>query len=1055
MEAEVLQLLPARGIDRSLLLAVLCGLWILWFFVERFGWVFSGLVVPGYLAAVFIVQPVSGGAIVVEAVLTYLLARGLSDGASRLGGWSRFFGRDRFFLILLLSVVVRQHCELWAFPDVVHWAEARFGVTLGWERSLYGVGLVLVPLLANMFWKLDLKRGLWQVGVPTALTWALLWGVILPLTNYGLSSLELTYEDVAVNFLGSAKIHIILLVTAALAAAVNLYGGWDFGGILVPALVAVAWFTPVKVVTTLVEAVVLLGVVTLLLRHRPLSKLNLEGPRKVVLVFTVGFALKAAIAALIGDRFPGMEVTDLFGFGYLLPSLLAIKMLTRRTVGRVLGPTVAVSVAGLVIGSALALVVEWAAPTAVTPRAVAATRSTAAVTWRDAMTVAVVARLRADQAAIPTPHAPADTERVASVWRLIDRWLAEADPRPPPGPVRERAAALGLSLEALEDGAGYVLAEPIGPEAATLPSALLRPGAPGPYLWVPRPASEAPVAEAAVAWCATLRCRAVLFAGVERGGAERRHRPLLAALGASGIVQLHADAETEAGRPVLHVFGAAPSDVTLGMLDALPEWDPPPARLDAGEVDRERAVLRMNPADMWRAVVPEGAVAALDGALDGWLAARLELDALAPGPVAPPTAIERQVWSRLLGRDMLAGPPPGFPAERDWARWLDRLAGLVGHRALRTTDPLTGRRCVLLLGVEGQPGRVVLVVVEGSPDTRGEAVVVEVPRPLRQPGTWRFGLELWRAADARAVMVAIPRRAPNDTVDAAPTGADSAWHAAHVGLFGALVGEGGGVLARVGGYGAWRALDHEAIVALETPLFADAPLPAPVAALLDAAPLAALHGLIAVDRAPAVEGPAPPGLLSRRPQAELIGLVNQPDAQRDHARRRPGARYVRIWLSEAARADYVGRTPEPMHPLLDDALGAPIDGPGRAALLAPALAPPGSSLPTDPAFEAAVADAVAYGESDNPHRLRALAARAEADPGLRLAQGYTPSEGRRWLLVERRAPVEGGMGVQRALIYRDARATAQWVGVAGHPLPRFLRRFRVVRVSGLAEGGAR
>ncbi len=47
--------------------------------------------------------------------------------------------------------------------------------------------------------------GCFQVGVPVFLTWALLQFVLLPTTNLSFSSLELTYEDVAQNFLASPQ----------------------------------------------------------------------------------------------------------------------------------------------------------------------------------------------------------------------------------------------------------------------------------------------------------------------------------------------------------------------------------------------------------------------------------------------------------------------------------------------------------------------------------------------------------------------------------------------------------------------------------------------------------------------------------------------------------------------------------------------------------------------------------------------------------------------------------------------------------------------------------
>jgi hypothetical protein len=97
-------------------LAVLLGVWVTLLFTETLGWVFVGLVVPGYLASVLVVQPTTAAVIVAEALVTYWLARGLAYGLAPTRVWQPFFGRDRFFLIVVASVLVRQHDQLWLLP---------------------------------------------------------------------------------------------------------------------------------------------------------------------------------------------------------------------------------------------------------------------------------------------------------------------------------------------------------------------------------------------------------------------------------------------------------------------------------------------------------------------------------------------------------------------------------------------------------------------------------------------------------------------------------------------------------------------------------------------------------------------------------------------------------------------------------------------------------------------------------------------------------------------------------------------------------------------------
>lgn len=75
MLSERLHLFPASGFDKSATTAVLLGVLISWLFTEAFGWVFAGLVVPGYFAALFLLDPRVAPVDFFEAVVTYGLAR--------------------------------------------------------------------------------------------------------------------------------------------------------------------------------------------------------------------------------------------------------------------------------------------------------------------------------------------------------------------------------------------------------------------------------------------------------------------------------------------------------------------------------------------------------------------------------------------------------------------------------------------------------------------------------------------------------------------------------------------------------------------------------------------------------------------------------------------------------------------------------------------------------------------------------------------------------------------------------------------------------------------
>lgn len=336
-----MHLFPGGGFQESAVTPVFLGVLVSWLFAETLGWVFAGLVVPGYLATLFVVEPKSALIDVVEAALTYFLARALGEHLSRAGVTSRSFGRERFLLIVLMSVLVRVVVEGVILPQAFaqpSWA--------------YSIGLVVVPLAANACWKMGLPRGIIQNGVPALLVYALLRWVLIPHTNLSLAGFHLLTEDVAASFLGSPKAYFVLLTGAALASIANVKWGWDFGGILIPGLLGLVVLHPAKLLSTGAEALLLVGAVHVLRAGTPVGRWNIEGPRRLVLFFSVDYALRFAAAWVAGPRLGSTSLIEITGFGYLLPSLLAVKISQKRDSALVLLPTAIVAVAGFAFGSA-------------------------------------------------------------------------------------------------------------------------------------------------------------------------------------------------------------------------------------------------------------------------------------------------------------------------------------------------------------------------------------------------------------------------------------------------------------------------------------------------------------------------------------------------------------------------------------------------------------------------------------------------------------------------------------------------------------------------------
>ncbi|MBT7101091.1 hypothetical protein HN937_27185, partial [Candidatus Poribacteria bacterium] len=286
-----------------------------------------------------------------EAVLTYFIVRALSDHLSRFGLWDDFFGRDRFFAMVLVSIGVRLICEAWFFPIVGEAAVRTFGVTFDYHNRLHSVGFVVVPLLANVFWKPGLRRGFLPAAFLMTATYLVVRYVLIPYTNYSVARFDLLYEDVARGLDSGPKVYIVLVVGAWMASRVNLKYGWDMGGILVPTLLMLAWTTPTKIVATAGEATLVAAVARYILGSRFLESTTIEGPRRTLLVFSVGMVIKFIVGHMTAIPGLGFKATDMYGFGYMLPTLLADKILTKNSLGIVLIPVLRTSLIGFAIAN--------------------------------------------------------------------------------------------------------------------------------------------------------------------------------------------------------------------------------------------------------------------------------------------------------------------------------------------------------------------------------------------------------------------------------------------------------------------------------------------------------------------------------------------------------------------------------------------------------------------------------------------------------------------------------------------------------------------------------
>ncbi|MGB0680655.1 MAG: poly-gamma-glutamate biosynthesis protein PgsC/CapC, partial [Polyangiales bacterium] len=112
---------------------------------------------------------------------------------------------------------------------------------------------------------------------------------------------------------------------------------------------------PLKALTTVIEAWVLVWSFRLLIQLPGIRGLNLQGPRRLCSMYLLSFALKLLLSWAAQWWWPQLFVSDLFGFGYLLTSLIAVKCVQRGDSARVLIPSVLTAAQGALLGRGLAL----------------------------------------------------------------------------------------------------------------------------------------------------------------------------------------------------------------------------------------------------------------------------------------------------------------------------------------------------------------------------------------------------------------------------------------------------------------------------------------------------------------------------------------------------------------------------------------------------------------------------------------------------------------------------------------------------------------------------
>jgi len=807
----VSQVLPSNGLDRSLHAPVLIGLCFLTFFKETYGWTYAGIVVPGYLATVFVVAPVTGVLVCVESVVAYWLAALSGRWLPASGAWSSFFGRERFLLIIICAVLVRLALEASLIPYLVDSLE------LPHSRELYSIGLVLIPLVANSFWNAGLVSALPRVAIVTVLTWVVVAFVLMPYTNFTVSRFQVANESVSLLFLETPHAYIILILGSIIAARDNVDYGWDYNGILVPALLGVSCYQPTKLVTTVVEALTVLWLSEFLTRHGPLSRVLMVGSRRMLLAYSVGFVVKWVLGQLTLVFAPNVEMIDYFGFGYLLPTLLAVKMWNTDRIGATLMPTIQVAITAFLMGNVLAFGLRTILPEGTS----AEWRTVPSSTNRS---IALELML-ADSAPAPAPVRAAWGRITPSQQALaLLTELAEAEV-----PEAQSRAGWSPSLTVTRRDSGWWTlgprstdpnADEIAPRLAfRVPVQRTRPW----FVVAEADRVGAPVLVIAAELADRIGARAVLVLSRLPKVREYDLAFLAAAapvLGIERVLLVGAGGSS----PTLELSGNLPAEIDVADLGRLfgrevalswrtpahvehPLGDALALRVPADELARAAArVWGAPPAEEW------------EGSLTSALSERIEpLTTVAPGAFRRPTIEQLRLYGKGLLPLFLDGSEPTA-----WARALAHALGFsfarvgdqVGWVLSEPPGPERGGGATLAVRAASRAGSA----------AKGGRLLVEIAAPRWESGVIDAGFALARAVRADALLVsgAMPSAGPNRTADVRhPNGAQSFFQLAHE-----IWLQGGNRSAFVYGIAPQRQVNADVVVAYDRPLPSPADGPA-------------------------------------------------------------------------------------------------------------------------------------------------------------------------------------------------------------------------------------
>ncbi|WP_373186815.1 poly-gamma-glutamate biosynthesis protein PgsC/CapC [Halopseudomonas sp.] len=794
-----LNIFPEGSLASSVITTVWVGVAVVAFFNLRFGWSLAGLVVPGYLVPLLLIKPWSVAVIIGEGIVTYMLVYAVSTLGGRYLGLADFFGRDRFFALVLTSIVVRVIFDAYWLPDIGVWMNASFGLEFDYANNLHSFGLIIVALIANNFWKPGLARGCFWLLATLAITFVLVRFGLMELTNFSVSNLNYLYEDVASSILASPKAYIILLTTAFIASRMNLHYAWEFNGILVPSLLALQWYQPTKLLVTFAEVGVILVAVHLLLKLRFFSNVNLSGARKLFFFFTVGFVYKLLLGYGFEVFAPWTKVTDFFAFGYLISTLLALKIHDKDIGIRVTRATLQTSLVAVVLASFIGFALSFI-PARLIEDPPDAQAFVAPADSAETLGDVLLRQRVIDYGVIGLENLPQPSGTELATFQdallALKRYRDAGEPQELEQ-ARLLLGALDYGIERVEDR--YLVLSETGPSRGwgvfaidTRPESDL-------VIEIPSAIDERGVTEAGLALFRDQRAGALAVSSVRirtstaaaldvtRNPGSFFHQ-FHQTFGPRNVLQVRlltraaardllggraADVPGDLSMPSqLLVKQQLPEDLRLQSLERL--LSEPALRWDAPaipNVQRERtrsgfAELYLNPDDLRpllaRSLSPQASSSPLvqrAGALEDYLLERTALIREAGGLDFRAPRLDEllffdlEVLSPLL-QLAASGPLATWTEEQmNELRYLNDLSQGVGYRIIRFDDHARAQDYLILeKTLETLPFQPWSTFVLGAGATPSH--VVQVPRPRYESNTLEAGVALFQTLDARALMVA-------------------------------------------------------------------------------------------------------------------------------------------------------------------------------------------------------------------------------------------------------------------------------------------------------------